>query len=99
MPWSVRIQDERGKPLCDDDVVVEFEFLDDLPSGTTLLRGIDRYQDTTFNNLQLRGFLKEWETLTSRLMTEQERHSWESVREFARRCLKEPHTYLKFIGD
>lgn len=99
MPWSVRIEDERGKPLSDDDVVVEFRIMDDLPPGLIMLQGIDPYQNTTFNNAQLKFFLRVWETLAFRLTTAEDKLAWERVRSFAQRCLEEPHTYLKFIGD
>src|SRR4051812_49236527 len=99
MPWSVRIVDEEAEGLSGNDIVVDFKTLDDLPSSSVILRGIDPYGDTTFNGLQLDFFLREWELILARLKTDEEKLRWEQVRDYARRCIKEPHTYLQFIGD
>src|SRR5437879_677468 len=98
MPWSVRIVDERGKGLSGNDIVIEFKILDDLPTNSVMLRGIDPYGDTTFNGLQLDFFLREWDLILQRLKTDEEKLKWEQIRNYAKRCVTEPHEYLKFIG-
>jgi len=97
MPWSVRLQDENGKPENDRDVV----FHGPLPVGDEsyrLLSYIDPYGDTTFNSLQMKTFLHEWERIKNRL-NEEQIEPWKQIREFAMRGTNEEHLYLKFIGD
>ena len=99
MSWSVRIQDEMGRGVSGDDIDVPFRILDRLPPNTPMLRGIDRYQDTTFNGMQLEFFVQEWETLASQITNPDDKAVWEKVTACANRCVEEPHLYLKFIGD
>ena len=64
------------------------------------LASIDPYGDTTFNNLQMPRFLKEWAAVVSqRAKTTEEQALVASVESLARRCRDEVHVYLKFIGD
>lgn len=95
MPWSVRLQDERGKPVLAQDAGVEFATV---PSNTgfKLLHYVDRYGDTYFNRVQMADFLTDWDKLEP---TGDQRLQWKLVRDMAVRCLDEPHLYLRFIGD
>jgi hypothetical protein len=99
MPWTVRIVNEEGKRVSDGDVTLEFRVLDSLPAGARMLEGIDRYQDTTFNSQQLRLLLGEWDALLPQITDANDRVAWKQIRDYAGRCIREPHTYLKFIGD
>jgi hypothetical protein len=98
MQWNVRIVDEDGKPVSEEDVIVPVSILEKMGPDSAMLRGIDPYLDTTFNPLQIElFFIKEWEDLASRVEPT-DRAVWETVLAYAKRCL-EPHLYLKFIGD
>ena len=99
MPWDVRVVDERGKAIISHDVGLEFRVLENLPDSAVLLKGIDRYQDTTFNNLQLERFVEEWHEHMSSITDPEDSRACEQVRDFAQQCLGHPHWYLKFIGD
>jgi hypothetical protein len=63
------------------------------------VRFIDPYGDTVFNRLQMKQFLEEWEVLAKRVRGTETSKVFEEVRELARQCRAEPHSYLKFYGD
>ncbi len=94
MTWSVRLQDERGKPVVPQDAAIEFSLI---PTDTDflLLHYIDPYGDTVFNRVQMDDFLTDW----NRLRPEGKREQWAMVRDMAVRCRDEAHLYLRFIGD
>jgi hypothetical protein len=94
--WEVRVVDEHDKPLS-EDISVPGSILSKMGPGSMLLKGIDPYLNTTFNNAQVEFFIKEWEELAPRVEPE-DQAIWQSVLDYAIRCL-EPHVYLKFIGD
>jgi hypothetical protein len=94
--WDVRIVDERDKPMS-EDISVPASILSKMKPESIMLRGIDPYLNTTFNNAQVEFFIKEWEELAPRVESD-DKVIWQTVLDYARRCL-EPHVYLKFIGD
>jgi hypothetical protein len=69
------------------------------------LRFIDRYGDTYFNRQQIERFKIEWERLAATVREDDKeveaavRSLFEQVSEFARKCQREPHLYIKFEGD
>lgn len=91
MTWSVRLQDERGKPVLPDGTI-EFSLIP-ADADFLLLRYIDPYGDTIFNRVQMDDFLADW----NRLCPQDEQ--WSLVRDMALRCRDEAHLYLRFIGD
>lgn len=95
MPWSVRLQDERGKPVTPQDAVIEFATI---PEGDEfrLLGYVDPYGDTYFNQVQMKDFLADWGKLRP---TDEQKAPWELVRDMAIRCQSHNHLYLRFIGD
>src|SRR3954454_24078146 len=99
MPWNVRIVGERGQVFSAEDVILEFRVLENLPSESKYLEGIDKYQDTTFNSQQLRLLLPEWDALRVRLNDDADQAAWCKVREYAERCIEHPHWFLRFVGD
>ncbi len=99
MSWSVRVQDELGKPVLPQDLDLPSRLLERLAPECILLKGIDPYADTTFNGLQARVLLEEWEALALRLTKDADREVWRKVRTYIERCLQEPHLYIKFIGE
>ncbi|PYX90983.1 MAG: hypothetical protein DMG67_11675 [Acidobacteria bacterium] len=97
MPWSVRLQDEKGRPVLDRDVVFDGPLPVDEESYR-LLCYVDPYGDTVFNNSQMKTFLFEWDRIKDELSAAQI-DAWKQVREFAMQCANGVHLYLKFIGD
>jgi hypothetical protein len=95
LPWTVRLQDERGKPVIPVDAVIEFAVLPE-NERSALLRYIDPYGDTYFNRIQMDDFLADWAKVTP---PNNEREQWQLVQDMATRCQAEPHLYLRFIGD
>lgn len=95
MSWSVRLQDERGKPVSSGDAGIEFEAIP-TDGNFKLLRYIDPYSDTYFNQVQMDDFLTDWNSLR---LTGDPFEQWTLVRDMAIRCKNEPHLYLRFIGD
>jgi hypothetical protein len=65
----------------------------------SLLRFIDWYGDTVFNQLQMESFRSEWERLDKNGESLEEKALLDRVDELARRSQQEPHLYLKFYGD
>jgi hypothetical protein len=64
-----------------------------------LLRYIDRYGDTVFNQLQLDDFLEEWGRLRPEAKTVEGVALIDAVETLARECQGGVHRYLKFLGD
>jgi hypothetical protein len=95
MPWSVRLQNERGEPLIPDDALVEFATIPH-NEAFRLLRYIDRYSDTYFNHAQMEDFLADWDKLDP---SGDQRDQWQLVRNMATQCRVANHLYLRFIGD
>jgi hypothetical protein len=94
MPWTVRVEDEEGKPHGESFVVVEFG---SLPKGarfpiSTLIEAAP-YYDTVLNPIQANALIGELSLATAEFGIV---HS--PLLELANRAL-EPHTYLRFIGD
>jgi hypothetical protein len=102
MGINVRLQTERGELIeemidWNETVSTFITHWDD--TSFCCLRFIDEYGDTVFNTLQMESFLTEWERVSDRIETDEQRNVWNQVKTFAERCQKQSHTYLKFIGD
>jgi hypothetical protein len=102
MGFNVELQDEHGGRI--DGVDDPRSLLDTLlpePGSDEhpFLGSIDPYGDTTFNNLQMRSFLKEWSAVSQKAATAEEQALVASIESLARRCRDEVHIYLKFVGD
>jgi hypothetical protein len=99
---GIFLQDENGKPLT--QVNGDSHLLDSLlPEASNapfhVLRIIDPYGDTVFNRLQMDEFLAEWDMLTERARSLEQREVLAEVRALASLCREQPHLYLKFCGD
>ena len=103
MAMTVRLQDEFGNAIdevCDMTGIIEGRLPSNKDESYYCLRFIDLYGDTYFNQSQMEHFLTEWERLfQAQGSNEQANALYERVKSFAKRCLKEPHIYIKFIGD
>jgi hypothetical protein len=64
-----------------------------------MLRFIDPYGNTLFNTNQMFGFLSEWDRLIGAINDDEISKFMMRVRSMAERCQKNPHTFLRFIGD
>lgn len=65
----------------------------------SLLGWVDWYADTSFNHLQMKRFLAEWDELAERAETPEEQELIAHVRKLAVRCQNDLLLHLKFIGD
>jgi hypothetical protein len=65
----------------------------------SLLSFIDLYGDTTFNGLQTKPFLIEWQELQKAARSEEEVTLLNDIQTLAARCRDGIHLYLKFVGD
>jgi hypothetical protein len=65
----------------------------------SLLSCIDWYGDTTFNGLQMKPFLIEWQELQKAARSEEEVTLLNDIQTLAARCRHGIHLYLKFVGD
>jgi len=63
-----------------------------------LLRCVDPFGKTVFNNLQMEPFLEEWERVEDRARDESQREAWRKVREMAETCKGDRDLYLRFVG-
>ncbi len=105
MPISVVLQTIEGKIL--DRVVSKksgtlnriLPIEDRTDSALPMLSLIDPYGNTIFNGLQMKAFLAEWDLLARGVSDNDEKQTMTEVRRLAERCWREPHTYLRFIGD
>jgi len=96
MGWSVRLENEHGKPVVDNDVGIEFDTLEGV-SPTGLLRYIDPCGNTVFNRMQMPDFISEWSRIQPDDPAQKLRCA--EVLGMAKRCAAEPHFYLRFIGN
>ena len=64
-----------------------------------MLASIDWYGNTTFNRMQLRRFLVEWETLYDKTSTLEERALLDAIKQLSEKALEHVHHCMVFIGD
>ena len=64
-----------------------------------MLGFIDPYGDTLFNGLQMQLFIPEWDRVMRNVTDEADVEFLSKVRLMAERCMKDPHTFLRFVGD
>ena len=95
MPWTVWLQDEREEPVISQYAVILFATVPD-SKEFRLLRYLDPYGDTYFNQVQMDDFLADWAKLNP---LGDQRQQWNLVRDMAARCHDEPHNYVRFVGD
>jgi len=73
-----------------------------LPLGDTsfpMLGFIDEYGDTLFSRVQMQLFIPEWDRLMQNVTDIVDAEFLLKVRQMAERCAKEPHIFLRFVGD
>lgn len=100
MGIDVTVTDEDGRVLHTvlDPRNVLRTIVRDADAGTSCLKFIDPYGDTTFNRSQVVQLLEEMREHRERASAEQAALLTQ-VEALAERALAEPHLYLKFVGD
>ena len=101
MNLTVILEDEDGKAIKPEiDSSVFCKYLPDyIESGSSCLRFIDPYGDTTFNRLQVPTLLKELTELEKEILPEECKLFINELKRLCQECLSEVHTYIKFYGD
>lgn len=102
MGLCIELADEAGAVLeivADDGNILHRLLPREDDDSSPMLASIDWYGDTTFNRVQMRRFLAEWDQMVERAATQEKQSFWAAVRKLAERCQNEVHLYLKFIGD
>jgi len=102
MGLEIVLQDEHGRLL--DSVVDPTNILHRLlpqsnDTDSRCLRYVDWYGDTLFNRQQVDDLLEELQVLLDNAREYPEKELLGRIMDFARRCKREPHLYLKFSGD
>ena len=95
MAWTVRVQDESGKPVSDD-----FDIgFDEIPSGPQypICSSVARYYNTWLNPDQLRTFMSEWDKAVHTPEFSYLRDK-RTIRDIAEKTEKQ-QLYLRFVGD
>jgi len=73
-----------------------------LPLGDAsfpMLGFIDPYGNTLFSGVQMQLFIPEWDRLTESVTDDDDQKFLLKVREMAERCMNQPQTFLRFVGD
>lgn len=102
MGVDLRWENEDGKQLdeiLDPQMCISHLILNTDLVGTTCLRFIDPYGDTTFNQLQIPILIQELKSVLERVQDSQIGDHLRQVIELAEKSRDEIHTYLKFFGD
>jgi hypothetical protein len=102
MGLTVVISNEKGEPTkwVEDPANMLARLLPGEDDRTfSLLRYIDPYADTVFNQIQMTDFLAEWARISLRAHTPEEKSLLLRIEELARETSDAPHRYLKFVGD
>jgi hypothetical protein len=94
MPWTVRLEDERGVPETEEFLVIEFG---SLPSGQACpissLIELAPYCDTLLNPVQVKAFIAEIDAGDPDCS-----EALAPLRSLAQQATAS-HIYLRFIGD
>ena len=64
-----------------------------------LLKYVDLYGNTVFNNLQMKILLKDLNFLLENAKDNEEKEIIKAIIVLCDKCLKEVHLYIKFYGD
>ncbi len=102
MGIDLRWEDENGKQIAevtDPQMCISRFLLNTNLVGTTCLRFIDPYGDTTFNQLQIPILIDELRAAVKNLEDSAVRDHLCRVIELAGKSRESIHTCLKFYGD
>jgi hypothetical protein len=93
MAWTVILQNEEGQEISISNG--EFDFTQDSLESYKLLKYLNPYGDTIFNNLQMTDLIDDLNKLKQ---ISHEKLIDETIG-LAVRCQNEVHLYLAFVGD
>ena len=98
MTWNVQLENENRKVISSLDELFDCPLLhnSEVLEKSHLLRYVDPYGDTVFNNLQIDDLLADLEML---LEYEPENGLIKEIIKLANECKSRVHTYLVFYGD
>jgi len=102
MGLNVFLQDENGHTIdrVIDNNYVFMSLINSIPETEGhCARFIDLYGNTVFNRLQIGHFIKEVEEHSALLKKPADRELILRIIQLAARCAKEPHLYIKIVGD
>jgi hypothetical protein len=102
MGVDLRWENENGSridEIPDPQMYISHLVLQTDLTGTTCLRFIDPYGDTTFNRLQIPTLIEELKAVLHNVPDNGMRDHLRRVIELAEKSRDEIHTYLKFYGD
>ena len=91
---GTRIEKILDSQMCISHLVLKTDV-----AGTTCLRFIDPYGDTTFNQLQIPILIDELKLAFEKVRDDRIREHLSRVIALAEKSRNEVHTYLKFYGD
>ncbi len=102
MTIDIELQDENGDVIdsISDDRILTFKLIPPLTDKkSVLLRFVDPYGDTVFNNLQASDLKAEIENKLGAVTDNELQEYWRKVVRLVDKLASESHLYLKFIGD
>jgi len=95
----VVIQDEDGNEVS-EGVDVPTSLLSRLDDPRfSCLRYVDPYGDTVFNRVQLSDLLQDLRTIGQSCQARDHEPEMRRIERLVERCQKEPHLYVRMIGD
>jgi hypothetical protein len=95
-------QDENGNDregVLDPHMLLSRIVRSEMAISTSLVRFIDPYGDTTFNQLQIPDLITELTGAKEWQLSSDERAHLDKVIQLVRRSMSQHHTYVKFVGD
>jgi hypothetical protein len=96
---GMRRESERGELLAEfERDGVDVRVAERAPASSVCLRYIDPYGDTVFNQLQVPVLISELEGLRAMVGEHDLRNNIDKVLAFLR-ASKEPHVYIRLLGD
>lgn len=102
MGVDLKWENENGRlidELLDPQMCISHLVLKTDLTGTTCLRFIDPYGDTTFIQLQIPILIEELKSVLEKVQDKGIRDHLRRVIDLAEKSSGEIHTYLKFYGD
>lgn len=102
MPLSVVLQELIERDDLDQAFPTKTLLEHLLPFGDAsfpMLGFIDPYGDTLFSGVQMKLFIPEWDRVLQNVTDKDDVEFLLKVRQMAKRCMTEPHIFLRFVGD
>jgi hypothetical protein len=100
MPLVIELRDNSGNVLRVAGETPPSKVLPDITGDDfPLLRGVDEYDDTVFNSLQMTWLLPELKRLRETVRSPHTARLLDEIIEIGKQCAAMQHTYLVFVGD